>query len=133
MTRPITFEQRAQVDANISLSQENRRLREALTEEREKRTAEEAFLNAVVAAFFRSGASAANITDECWNAGKVWRLVENGDYTTISRTEAEARREDVCGTGTNGQRISSPSSPGNTSGVSPRGGSRRITALLGNR
>lgn len=126
----ITFEQRAQVDANISLSQENRRLREALNEERKKRDEADAFLNAVVAAFFRSGAPAVNITDEHRKAGRVWRLVENGDYTTLSRTEAEARREDVCGTGTNGQRISSPSSPVNTSGGSPRGGSRRITALL---
>lgn len=128
MTIPIIFEQRAQVDANINLTQENRRLREALNEEREKRTADEAFLNAVVAAFFRAGASAVNITDECWNAGKVWRLVPNGDYTTLSRTDAEARREDECGT--YGQRNCSQSLPNNSGPGHPSRNSRKITGLL---
>lgn len=129
MTIPITYEQRAQVDANMSLTQENRRLREALSEERERRIAEEAFLNAVVAAFFRSGASAVNITGECWDVGKVWRLVENGDYTTLSRTDAEARREEeLCGM--YGQRNSSPNSTQNTKPGHRSPSSRRITGLL---
>lgn len=90
----VTQDQKRVIDSNIELRQELRRMADELANARAQRDSIKQTLDAVITAFFRSGATAPNVTAECW--GQInYEIVQNGEFFTIARTEAEAKREGI--------------------------------------
>ena len=91
---PIRYEEAAAaITANIKESQQNRKLQAEIDRLTEENEALKQTLTAVITAFFREGAPAPNITPECWTDGVTYRVIQNGDYYTISRNDYEIRKE----------------------------------------
>lgn len=88
----ITQDQKRVVDNNVELKQELRRMAVELRKTQEQRDSIKKTLDAVITAFFRSGAKAPNVTAECW--GEIsYEIVQNGEFFTITRTEQELEKE----------------------------------------
>ncbi len=85
-------QQKALMDKAMELVQENNRLRAQLAKVTEERDATQATMDAVIAAFLRSGAQAPNVDGSCWGK-RVYRIVQNDGFFTISRTDEELERE----------------------------------------
>jgi len=80
------------MDKAIELAQENKRLAAELKKTQEQRDAIQATMDAVIAAFLRTGAPAPNVDAECWGV-KAYKIVQNEGFFTIGRTEEEIERE----------------------------------------
>lgn len=102
--KPMRYEDRLRITEAIRETQEMKKLRE----ECEKLKAEKEMaihtLNAVITAFFREGAPAPNVTRECWEGGRTYHVIENGEFYTIVRTSEEMKKERESCITTNGTR-----------------------------
>ena len=124
----ITKQQKMLMDKAIEQAQEVTRLREELAKTKAERDAIQATMDAVIAAFLRSGAPAPNVDAECWGK-KVYRIVQNEGFFTISRTDEELEREGqkAAGSGLTGSARRSLTA---MQRARARDRSRRITAFV---
>ena len=91
----VNGEQRSYIEQNIQMTQEIKRLQAEVNRLTGMCKTSEKMLDAVIAAFFVAGAPAPNITQECWDSGKTYQIVQNDDFFTISRSEEEAKKERI--------------------------------------
>lgn len=88
----LNKQQKLLMDKAIELVQENKRLAAELQKVKEQRDATQATMDAVIAAFLRTGAPAPNVDAECWGV-KAYKIVQNDGFFTIGRTDEEIEKE----------------------------------------
>ena len=92
MISPISADQKSLIDKVIEEHQTNRRLEAEVSRLTKQCNAMGEAMNAVITAFFRDGAKAPNVTADCWGE-QTYRIINNGSFCTIARSDAEVRRE----------------------------------------
>lgn len=89
----ITDADKAIIDSNIKLQKEIKLLRNELQKVTIQRDSIKETLDAIVTAFFRSGAKCPNVTEDCFESKKTYEIVQNDGFFTIKRTEEEVKIE----------------------------------------